>query len=86
MKIKDIETVVVNAEMRNWVFVKVITDWDIYGRLASMDLWDTKLYNGAVISSSVTFINTCAFFVFYSKNLLSKGLLLDHTNDQKNSI
>ena len=46
MKIKDIETVVVNAEMRNWVFVKVITDQNIYGRFTSMDLWDTKLYTG----------------------------------------
>ena len=29
MKIKDIETLVVNAEMRNWVFVrfKTIIDW-----------------------------------------------------------
>ena len=31
MKIKDIQTKIVNAEMRNWVFVKVITDSDIYG-------------------------------------------------------
>ena len=28
MKIKDIQTKIVNAEMRNWVFVKVITDKD----------------------------------------------------------
>jgi len=57
--------------------------------MAGWPLWICGIPNyilGAVISSSVTFINTCAFFVFYSKNLLSKGLLLDHTNDQKNSI
>ena len=47
MKIKDIETVVVNDEVRNWVFVEVITDQDIYGWLASVDLWDTKLYTGS---------------------------------------
>ena len=31
MKIIDIKTTIVNAEMRNWVFVKVITDKDLYG-------------------------------------------------------
>ena len=31
MIIKNIQTLVVNAEMRNWVFVKIIIDQDIYG-------------------------------------------------------
>jgi len=39
MIIKDIQTLVVNAEMRNWVFVKIITDQDIYG-------WEKLLLNG----------------------------------------
>ena len=28
LKITKIETIVVNAEMRNWIFVKVCTDQD----------------------------------------------------------
>ena len=32
MIIKDIQTLAVNAEMRNWVFVKIIIiDKDVYG-------------------------------------------------------
>ena len=28
MKITDVDTVIVNAKLRNWVFVKVTTDHD----------------------------------------------------------
>ena len=31
MIIKNIQTLVINAEMRNWVFVKIIIDQDVYG-------------------------------------------------------
>ena len=31
MKITDIKTLIVNAEMKNWVFVKILTDEGIYG-------------------------------------------------------
>ena len=31
MKITDIQTRIVNAEMKNWVFVKILTDEGIYG-------------------------------------------------------
>ena len=31
MKITDIQTLIVNAEMKNWVFVKILTDEGIYG-------------------------------------------------------
>ena len=31
MIIKNIQTLTVNAEMRNWVFVKTIIDLDVYG-------------------------------------------------------
>jgi len=48
MKIKDIETVVVNAEMRNWVFVKVITDQDIYGWGEATIEWKTRAVVGAI--------------------------------------
>lgn len=49
MKITEVETVVVNAEMRNWVFVKVITD--VPGLIgwgeASLE-WKTRSVVGAV--------------------------------------
>ncbi len=48
MKIKDIETLVVNAEMRNWVFIKIITDSDIYGWGEATVEWKTRAVVGAV--------------------------------------
>ena len=48
MKIKDIQTLVVNAEMKNWVFVKVITDQDIYGWGESTVEWKTRAVVGAI--------------------------------------
>ncbi len=49
MKIKDVQTVVVNADMRNWVFVKVITDQDgLYGWGEATLEWKTRAVVGAV--------------------------------------
>ena len=48
MKIKDIQTKIVNAEMRNWVFVKVITDSDIYGWGEATVEWKTRAVAGAI--------------------------------------
>ena len=48
MKIKDIQTVVVNAEMRNWVFVKIITDQDVYGWGEATVEWKTRAVVGAI--------------------------------------
>ena len=48
MKIKDIQTLVVNAEMRNWVFVKIITDQDIYGWGEATVEWKTRAVVGAI--------------------------------------
>ena len=48
MKIKDIQTLVVNAEMRNWVFVKIITDQDIYGWGEATIEWKTRAVVGAI--------------------------------------
>ena len=48
MKIKDIQTKIVNAEMRNWVFVKVITDSDIYGWGEATVEWKTRAVVGAI--------------------------------------
>ncbi|MEO7651934.1 MAG: enolase C-terminal domain-like protein, partial [Bryobacteraceae bacterium] len=49
MKITDVRTLVVNAEMRNWVFVKVETDQDglIGWGEASLE-WKTRAVVGAV--------------------------------------
>lgn len=49
MKITDLQTVVVNAEMRNWVFVKVVTDQPglIGWGEASLE-WKTRSVAGAV--------------------------------------
>jgi len=49
MKISAIKTVVVNAEMRNWVFVKVATDQEglIGWGEASLE-WKTRAVVGAV--------------------------------------
>ena len=48
MKIKDIETLVVNAEMRNWVFVKIITDQGLYGWGEATVEWKTRAVVGAI--------------------------------------
>lgn len=49
MKITAVKTVVVNAEMRNWVFVKVETDQDgLYGWGEASLEWKTRSVVGAV--------------------------------------
>ena len=48
MKIVDIKTTIVNAEMRNWVFVKVITDNDLYGWGEATVEWKTRAVAGAI--------------------------------------
>ena len=48
MKIKDIQTKIVNAQMRNWVFVKVITDSDIFGWGEATVEWKTRAVAGAI--------------------------------------
>lgn len=43
MKIVDIQTLVVNADLRNWVFVKVLTDVDgLYGWGEGTLEWKTR--------------------------------------------
>ncbi|MGA1600344.1 MAG: D-galactonate dehydratase, partial [bacterium] len=48
MKITDITTTVVNAEMRNWVFVKVHTDAGLYGWGEATVEWKTRAVVGAI--------------------------------------
>src|SRR5512141_515091 len=49
MKITDVRTLVVNAEMRNWVFVKVETDQDgLFGWGEASLEWKTRSVVGAV--------------------------------------
>ncbi|HEY0294657.1 MAG TPA: enolase C-terminal domain-like protein [Bordetella sp.] len=49
IKIVSIRTIVVNAEMRNWIFVKVQTDQDgLYGWGEASLNWKTKAVTGAV--------------------------------------
>ena len=49
LKITKIETIVVNAEMRNWIFVKVRTDQDgLYGWGEASLNWKTKTVVSAV--------------------------------------
>lgn len=48
MKITSLKTVVVNAEMRNWVFVKVETDEGLYGWGEASLEWKTRSLVGAV--------------------------------------
>ena len=49
MKIRDIETIVVNAEMRNWIFVKVITDEPgLYGLGEATLEWKTRAVIGCI--------------------------------------
>ena len=48
MKITALDTVVVNAEMRNWVFVKVSTDEGIVGWGEATVEWKTRAVVGCV--------------------------------------
>ena len=48
MKITDVTTKVVNAEMRNWVFVKVWTDEGLYGWGEATLEWKTRSVVGAI--------------------------------------
>jgi galactonate dehydratase len=49
MKITDVKTIVVNAEMRNWVFVKVETDQDgLWGWGEASLEWKTRSVVGAI--------------------------------------
>ena len=49
MKIKDIKIFVVNAEMRNWVFVKIETDIaGLYGWGEGSLEWKTRSVVGAI--------------------------------------
>ncbi len=49
MKITDIRTLTVNAQMRNWVFVKVETDTaGLFGWGAASLEWKTRAVAGAV--------------------------------------
>ena len=45
MRITDIGSVVVNAEMRNWIFVKIETDSGLHG-------WGESTWNGKPAPSS----------------------------------
>jgi galactonate dehydratase len=49
IKITGVRTIVVNAEMRNWVFVKVMTDQDgLYGWGEASLNWKTRAVTGTV--------------------------------------
>jgi galactonate dehydratase len=49
MKITDIQALVINAQMRNWVFVKVLTDQDgLYGWGEATLNWKTRAVCGAI--------------------------------------
>lgn len=48
MKITDIQTVVVNAKMRNWIFVKVMTDVGIVGWGEASTEWKTRAVVGCI--------------------------------------
>lgn len=48
MRITHVSTVVVNAEMRNWVFVKVMTDEGVIGWGEATLAWKTRAVVGAV--------------------------------------
>ncbi len=58
MKITGIETVVVNAEMRNWIFVKVVTDDPgLYGWGEASLEWKTRSVVGALEDFEPMLIN-----------------------------
>jgi galactonate dehydratase len=48
MKITSVKTVVVNAQMRNWIFVKVVTDEGLVGWGEASLEWKTRAVCGAV--------------------------------------
>jgi galactonate dehydratase len=49
MKITDVKTIVVNAEMRNWIFVKVLTDEvGLFGWGEASLEWKTRAVVGAI--------------------------------------
>jgi len=48
VKITALDTVVVNAEMRNWVFVKVSTDEGIVGWGEATVEWKTRSVVGCI--------------------------------------
>jgi galactonate dehydratase len=48
MKITGLNTVVVNAEMRNWIFVKVETDEGLHGWGESTVEWKTRAVVGCI--------------------------------------
>ena len=49
MKITDVKTIVVNAEMRNWIFVKVVTDQaELFGWGEASLEWKTRAVAGAI--------------------------------------
>jgi galactonate dehydratase len=49
IKITAVKTLVVNAEMRNWIFVKVLTDQDgLYGWGEASLNWKTRAVSGAI--------------------------------------
>jgi galactonate dehydratase len=49
MKITDVKTIVVNAEMRNWIFVKVVTDQSgLFGWGEASLEWKTRAVAGAI--------------------------------------
>jgi galactonate dehydratase len=48
MKITDVKTVVVNAEMRNWIFVKLETDEGLVGWGESTVEWKTRAVVGCI--------------------------------------
>ena len=48
MKITDIQPLIVNAEMKNWVFVKILTDEGIFGWGESTVEWKTRAVVGAI--------------------------------------
>ncbi|MBO0931977.1 galactonate dehydratase [Fibrella aquatilis] len=48
MRITDIKTLVVNAHLRNWIFVKVETDQGLYGWGEATLEWKTRAVVGAI--------------------------------------
>jgi len=49
MKITDVKTIIVNAEMRNWIFVKVVTDQaGLFGWGEASLEWKTRAVAGAI--------------------------------------
>lgn len=48
MKITDIKTLIVNADLRNWIFVKVETDQGLYGWGEATLEWKTRAVVGAI--------------------------------------